>query len=76
MRTLPHNDEAERAILGALLMKEDAYDTVSELITEADFYQPMNAIIFSAITKMKETGNAAVDIITLIDFLRKDGSIE
>ena len=76
MRTLPHNDEAERAILGALLMKEDAYDTVSEIITEADFYQPMNAIIFSAITKMKETGNAAVDIITLIDFLRKDGSIE
>ena len=76
MRTLPHNDEAERAILGALLMKEDAYDTVSEIITEADFYQPMNAIIFSAITKMKETGNAAVDIITLIDFLRKDGSID
>ena len=26
MRTQPHNDEAERAILGAILMKEDAYE--------------------------------------------------
>ena len=76
MRTLPHNDEAEKAILGALLMREDAYDTVSEKLDAADFYQPMNGVIFSAITKMKETSNQAIDFITLIDFLKKEGSLD
>ena len=76
MRTLPHNDEAEKAILGALLMREDAYDIVSEIIGTDDFYQPMNGVIFSAIEKMKGLSNQAVDIITLIDHLRKDGSLD
>ena len=47
MRTLPHNDEAEKAILGALLMREDAYDTVSGIINASDFYQPMNGVIYT-----------------------------
>ena len=46
MRTLPHNDEAEKAILGSLLMREDAYDIVSGIVDASDFYQPMNTVIF------------------------------
>lgn len=76
MRTQPHNDEAEKAILGAILMREDAYDTVSSIIGAEDFYHPMNGEIFRAITKMKEMSNEAVDIITLIDYLKKNGSLE
>ena len=76
MRTLPHNDEAEKAILGALLLREDAYDIVSEVIESSDFYQPMNGVIYTAITKMKESSNSAIDFITLIDFLKKEGSID
>ena len=76
MKTLPHNDEAEKAILGALLMREDAYDIVSEVIDSRDFYQPMNGVIYTAITKMKETSNRAIDFITLIDFLKKEGSLD
>ena len=76
MRTQPHNDEAEIAILGAILMKEDAYDMASAIIGAGDFYHPVNAEIFSAIEKMKDRSNTAVDIITLIDFLKKEGNLE
>ncbi len=76
MRTLPHNDEAEKAILGSLLMREDAYDIVSGIVDASDFYQPMNTVIFEAITKMKESSNRAIDYITLIDYLKKEGSLD
>ncbi len=76
MKTLPHNDEAEKAILGSLLMREDAYDIVSGILDASDFYQPMNAVIFTAITKMKEASNRAIDYITLIDYLKKDGMLD
>ena len=36
----------------------------------------MNGEIFRAITKMKEMSNEAVDIITLIDYLKKNGALE
>ncbi|MBO8435673.1 MAG: replicative DNA helicase [Spirochaetes bacterium] len=76
MKTLPHNDEAEKAILGSLLMREDAYDIVSGILDASDFYQPMNAVIFTAITKMKEASNRAIDYITLIDYLKKEGMLD
>lgn len=76
MKTQPHNDEAEKAILGAILMKEDAFDTVSSIIGANDFYHPINGEIFRAIAKMKEISSDTVDIITLTEFLRKNGTLE
>ena len=76
MRTAPHNDDAEKALLGAILMNEEAYDSVSQLVSASDFYHPANAEIFVAIQRMKETSSFAVDIITLTDFLRKNGKLD
>ncbi len=76
MRTAPHNDDAEKALLGAILMNEEAYDSVSQLVSASDFYHPANAEIFMAIQRMKESSGFAVDIITLSDFLRKNGKLE
>ena len=77
MRTLPHNDDAERAILGAILLNEEAYDSVSQLVGASDFYQPANAEIFTAITRMKESSSAfTVDIVTLVDYLKKQDRLE
>ena len=76
MRTAPHNDDAEKALLGAILMNEEAYDSVSQLVSASDFYHPANAEIFVAIQRMKETSSFAVDIIMLTDFLRKNGKLD
>ena len=63
LRTAPHNDDAEKALLGAILMNEEAYDSVSQLVSASDFYHPANAEIFMAIQRMKESSGFAVDII-------------
>ena len=77
MRTLPHNDDAEKAILGAILLKEEAYDIVSQLVGASDFYQPANAEIFIAISRMKEASSAfTVDIVTLVDYLKKQDRLD
>ncbi len=76
MKTAPHNDDAERALLGAILMNEEAFDNVSQIVDASDFYHPANSVIFTAISQMKQTTGFAVDIITLIDYLSKNGDLE
>ncbi|MDY5932295.1 MAG: replicative DNA helicase [Candidatus Ornithospirochaeta sp.] len=76
LRTLPHNDEAEKAVLGALLLNQEAFDSVVTIIGASDFYQPANAEIFKAISEMKNISNKPVDIITLIDYLKKKGLLD
>ena len=49
-RILPHNDEAEKAILGSLLLDPEAFDQITDKIKASDFYQKGNAIIFNAIS--------------------------
>ena len=57
-------------------MNEEAYDSVSQIVSASDFYHPANAEIFTAIQRMKESSGFAVDIITLTDFLRKNGKLD
>lgn len=45
-RILPHSDEAERAVIGSMLMDADAIVTASEIITSDDFYQRQYGILF------------------------------
>ena len=47
-RTLPFSVEAERAVLGSLLLHDSYLDTVSELVRAEDFYSPANQMIFKA----------------------------
>ena len=70
-RTLPHNDEAERAVLSALMMNQEAFDKISSIISASDFYHPANRVIYSAISDMKIMNTVAVDQVTLYDYLQK-----
>ncbi len=70
-KTLPHNDEAERAVLSALMMNQEAFDKVSSIISASDFYHPANRVIYSAISDMKLQNIVAVDQVTLFDYLLK-----
>lgn len=79
IRMLPHNDEAEKALLGALLMDSEAYDQISEIITSSDFfYRPNHQIIFDAIDKILggANGNAGLDLLTLTDYLKKQNLLD
>lgn len=72
-RMLPHNDDAEKAILGALLLDPEAYDQISSKIRASDFYQKSHAIIFNAISVLRDS---TLDYITLVDYLSKKGDLE
>lgn len=63
-RIPPHSTEAERAVLGAMIMDPDAIASASEILTGADFYQRHYGIIFDAIRELFNE-NSAVDIVTL-----------
>ena len=63
-RIPPHSTEAERAVLGAMIMDPDAIASASEILTGADFYQRQYGIIFDAIRELFNE-NSAVDIVTL-----------
>ena len=44
-QTLPHNVEAEQALLGALLVNNDVYDRVASIVQPAHFFDPVLSLI-------------------------------
>ena len=64
----PHAIDAERAVIGGLLIDPNKYDDVIEIITEADFYSRQHKIIFRAITSLIDS-NKIIDIIVVCDYL-------
>ena len=68
-RILPHSDEAERAVIGSMLMDADAIVTASEIITSDDFYQRQYGILFDVMTELYGE-DKPVDLVTLQDRLK------
>ncbi len=71
----PQNLEAERAVLGAILMDNETVYTVMEILEPPAFYQPSHRLIFSTMLDLSERGEP-IDIVTLVDRLRSAGSLD
>lgn len=67
-RSLPHNLEAERSILGAILVENESLSVVARALTPADFYLNGHALIFQSMVALNERGSA-IDFVTLKDEL-------
>lgn len=67
-RTLPHNMEAERAVLGAAMVAADAWPTVVAQLVAKDFYRLGHQLIFSAMATLAERG-VAFDTLTVKEAL-------
>lgn len=74
-KTLPSHVEAEKAVLGALLLNDEQLLLLSELITPDDFYQKSHTIIFAAMLALQKA-RKRVDLVTLQDELSKQGLLE
>ena len=68
-RILPHSDEAERAVIGSMLMDGDAIVTASEIIGSDDFYQRQYGILFDVMTELYGE-DKPVDLVTLQERLK------
>jgi replicative DNA helicase len=63
-RPLPHNKEAEAAVLGGVLLRNDALNEIVTIVTEDDFYVPAFRSVFKAMVKLADRGQP-IDIVTL-----------
>ena len=71
----PQNLEAERAVLGAVLIDNDALFTVMEILVPSDFHQPSHRLLFSTMLDLSERGEP-IDIVILADRLRSGGNLD
>lgn len=71
----PHSIEAERSVLGGLMLDDDAWDSVSGLVSGEDFYRSDHRIIFRCMADLKEH-NKPIDIITISESLENVGELE
>ena len=74
-RTLPHNLEAERSVLGAILLHNDAFNLAAEVIDSKDFFRDAHRRIFDKMVKLVERGDA-IDLVTLKEELGRAGELE
>ena len=75
LRLPPHSIEAERCVLGCLLLDNKVYDTVSGVVGETDFYRSEHAWVFRAISQLIEKTRPA-DVITTFEWLQNAGRAE
>jgi replicative DNA helicase len=73
-RSLPHNDEAEQALLGALLVNNEKIHIVSGFLLAEHFYQPIHGRIYEAVLKLVERGQMA-NPVTLKHFFENDDAL-
>jgi replicative DNA helicase len=74
-RTLPHNHEAERTVLGAVLVDNQAFNSAAELLTKEDFYRDAHRRIFDAMAALAERSQP-IDLVTLKDELVRESALE
>lgn len=72
---LPHNLEAERGVLGAMLLDNDIIAEVVQVVKAAEFYLPAHQLIFSAVIELYEKGSP-IELHLLVDELRRRGQLE
>jgi len=74
-RIPPQNIEAEQAVLGAMLIEREAISKVAEFLRPEDCYREAHRLIFNAMLELFNK-NDAVDMVTVIEFLRKGDKLE
>ncbi|MEC9440813.1 MAG: replicative DNA helicase [Myxococcota bacterium] len=71
LRTPPHNDEAERSLLGSIFLDNRVIDEVTSLVQPEDLYRESHRHIFRAMIALHARGDV-VDVITLADYLQAE----
>ena len=74
-RVLPHSLDAEKSVLGAILIHNEAFNHAAELIDAPDFFRDAHRRIFNSMVTLNER-NDAIDFITLKEELARTGQLD
>ena len=75
VRTPPHNDGAERSLLGAIFLDNRSLDEVTAVAQPEDLYRESHRHVYRAMLTLSSRGDA-IDVITLADHLNAEGLLE
>jgi replicative DNA helicase len=75
LKVPPHNLEAEQAILGGILINNDAMNQVMDILSPDDFYREAHMSLFEGMAELYNLGEP-IDMITLSQFLTKKNLLE
>jgi len=74
-RTLPHNLEAEKCVLGAILINNQAFNAAAEVIDAHDFFRDAHRRIFETMVALSDRSEP-VDFVTLKDELARSNELD
>lgn len=75
VKTVPHSFEAEQAIIGGLLLNNEAWNDVAERVVERDFYHRAHRQIFATIEQLS-SDDIPVDLVTLSEQLENKQELD
>jgi replicative DNA helicase len=75
LRIPPHSIEGESSVLGGLLLDNDAWDRVGDVLVDSDFYRYEHKLIYAAIGSLVNASRPA-DVITVFEHLQSQGKAE
>lgn len=74
-RVPPHSVEAEQAVLGGLMLANEAWDRIADRVSEEDFYRRENRLLFRAIGELANQDQPR-DVVTVSEWLGQRGELE
>ena len=75
IRVPPHSVEAEQAVLGGVLIDNDAWDRIAGILTSAHFYRNDHRTVFEAVSLLCDEGQTC-DAVTVAERLDRSGQLE
>lgn len=75
LRVPPHSVQGEQAVIGGLMLDEEAWDKVADIITAQDFYRREHQLIFDAIRKLS-ANDQPLDVVTVAEELERSGNLD
>ncbi len=67
-RVPPQNLDAEKSVIGGLMLEQQAWDEIADVISEEDFYKPAHRKIYASIRELQKK-NQPTDLVTVSNFL-------
>ena len=74
-KALPHSLDAERTVLGAILIENESFHHASEVLKQDDFYRQSHQKIFARMESLSSRGQG-IDLVTLKEELARAGELE
>jgi len=75
MQPLPHDKNAEAAVLGGILLRNESFSETSLILGNDAFFIPAHRFVYAAMQELASDGQP-IDIITLEHTLRREGALD